>query len=166
MKSWIIILPIIALLTTLILLNSVSCRAATGDTYVWVSEDQNGTENKIGYFQEEERFTKIIATSSTTSNFFDMSFGEKIISFENAGGLYGELGADSANGKLNLLFGAGYMYENTKLLILAGPKYYTQVQKVFTEGQIFLKIFDPVILNVGYDTNSNSVFIGVGIKFH
>jgi len=168
MKSRVIMLPVIVLITSLtialILVNSVSCWAA-GDTYVWVSEDQTGTINKIGYFQQEERFTKIIATSSETSNYFDMSFGDKIISFENAGGLYGELGANSTNSKLNLLFGAGYIYENNKLLILAGSKYYMGDQKVITEGQIFIKIVNPVILNVGYDTNSNSVFIGVGIKF-
>jgi hypothetical protein len=96
-----------------------------------------------------------------------MSFGYKIITFEHSGGLYGELGVDSTNGKLNLLFGAGFIYESpgSTFLILAGPKYYIQAQKVITEGEIFIKIIDPVILNAGYDTNSNSLYVGVGLKF-
>jgi hypothetical protein len=157
----------ILLAIILVLAGSMPCWASTGDTYVWVSEDLDGAYNKIGYFQMEERFTKIVASDSTTLNYFDMSFGYKIISFENAGGLYGELGVDSTNGKLNLLFGAGFIYESpaSTFLILVGPKYYVQDQKLNTEGQIFIKIINPVIVNAGYDTNSNSVYVGVGLKF-
>lgn len=155
------------LVTIFILAGSIPCLASTGDTYIWVSEDLNGVYNKIGYFMQEERFTKIEASDSPTLNYFDMSFGYKIISFENAGGLYGELGVDSTNGKLNLLFGAGFIYESpgSTVLILAGPKYYVQDRKVITEGEIFIKIIDPLILNAGYDTNSNSLYVGVGLKF-
>lgn len=149
------------------LAGSMPCLASTGDTYVWVSEDLNGIYNKIGYFQQEERFTKIVASDSTTINYFDMTFGYKIISFESLGGLYGELGVNSTNGKLNLLFGAGFIYESpgSNIFLIVGPKYYLQEQKFITEGQIFIKIIDPVILNAGYDTNSNSFYIGVGLKF-
>lgn len=155
------------LVTIFILAGSIPCWASTGDTYIWVSEDLNGAYNKIGYFQQEERFTKIVASDSTALNYFDMTFGYQIISFENVGGLYGELGVNSTNGKLNLLFGAGFIYESpsSTFLILVGPKYYVQDQKVLTEGQLFIKIIDPVILNAGYDTNSNSFYIGVGLKF-
>ncbi len=161
-------LRVIVFLTAIfILVSTIPCWASTGDTYIWVSEDLNGVYNKIGYFQQEERFTKIVASDSTALNYFDMSFGYQIITFENVGGLYGELGVNSTNGNLNLLFGAGFIYESpgSTFLILVGPKYYVQEKKVITEGQIYVKIIDPVILNAGYDTNSNSFYVGVGLKF-
>jgi hypothetical protein len=66
------------------------------------------------------------------------------------------------------MFGAGYIYESpgSNLLIMVGPKYYVQAQKFITDGQIFFKIIDPLILNAGYDTDSSSFYVGVGLKFH
>lgn len=164
MRLW----AIFCFVTVLILVGSIPSMASTGDTYIWVSQDLNGTYNKIGYFQPEERFTKIVASDSVAQNYFDMTFGYQIISFESTGGLYGELGVNSSNGKLNLLFGAGFIYESpgSTFLVLLGSKYYTLDQKFITDGQIFIKIIDPVILNAGYDTNSNSFYVGVGLKFH
>jgi len=163
MKLWVVFL----LVTVMIVAGSVPCLASAGDTYIWVSQDLNGVFNKIGYFRYEERFTKIVASDSPAVNYFDMSFGYRIMAFENAGGLYGELGVNSTNGKLNLLFGAGFIYESpgSNFIIVGGPKYYVQDQKFITDGQIFIKIIDPVIINAGYDTNSDSFYIGVGLKF-
>jgi hypothetical protein len=164
MKVWLSIL----LIFTLIFLGSVSCLAAFGgDNFIWVSEDLKGEYSKIGYFRQDQMFTKISATSSTGNNYFDLSLGNKIMSFENYGGLYGELGVNSGNGKLDLFFGAGYIYQSSdsKIIFLAGPKYYVFNRKFVAEANAYLKIMGPVILHAGYDSNSNNIFIGIGVKY-
>ncbi len=151
-----------------VLLGSISCQAAFGgDNYIWVSEDINGEYSKIGYFRQDEMFTKISAASSEDNNYFDLALGNKIVSFENGGGLYGELGVNSANGKLDLLFGAGFIYQSydSSIIIILGPKYYIANQKLVAEGNAYIKILSPITLHLGYDNYSERIFVGIGIYY-
>jgi hypothetical protein len=159
---------IILLAVILVLLGSVSCLAAFGgDNYIWVSEDLKGEYSKIGYFRQDQMFTKISSTSSTGNNYFDLSLGNKIMSFENYGGLYGELGVNSGNGKLDLFFGAGYMYQSSDsgIILLAGAKYYVFNQKFGAEANAYIRVLGPVTFHMGYDNNSNNFFVGIGVRY-
>ncbi len=164
MKLWLTIL----LAVILIFSGSAVCMAAFGgDNYIWVSEDLNGNYSKIGYFRQDQMFTKISSTSSAANNYFDLSLGNKIMSFQNYGGLYGELGVNSGNGRLDLFFGAGYTYQssNSDVIVLAGPKYYVFTQRFLAEANAYIKIIGPITFHIGYDTVSNNLFVGIGIKY-
>lgn len=155
-------------LISLMLLSFIPTLTLGEENFIWVSEDLYGEASKIGYFDQDDRmFTKIISTHSDTLNFFDMSFGNQIISFDNFGGLYGELGINSGVAVLNLFFGGGYMYRSPggDIRIMGGLKYYLYEQKVLVETIGFVKIFGPLVFNVGFDDNSNRFFAGVGLAF-
>ncbi|HEX3044682.1 MAG TPA: hypothetical protein VHY08_07990 [Bacillota bacterium] len=159
---------ILGSMISLLLLALIPCVAFGEENIVWVSEDLRGEASKIGYFNQDDRmFTKIISTNSFNLNSFDMSFGNYIISFEEFGGLYGELGVNSGVTVLNLFFGGGYMYRSPggDIHLLGGVKYYLQDQALKVEAIGFVKIFGPLILNVGYDDSSNRLFGGVGLTF-
>ncbi|MCL6590791.1 MAG: hypothetical protein K6U80_12650 [Firmicutes bacterium] len=164
MKVRIILWPLVSLL----LLALIPCGAFGEENFVWVSEDLRGEASKIGYFNQDDRmFTKIISTHNGGFNSFDMSFGNQIISFDNFGGLYGELGVNSGVAVLNLFFGGGYMYRSPggDIRIIGGAKYYLQDQKLMVEAIGLVKIFGPLALNAGYDDSSNRLFAGVGLAF-
>ena len=164
MRRWLTVLLVVVML----LLCSLSCYAAFGgDNYVWVSEDLNGEYSKIGYFRQDQMFTKISAANSKNNNYFDLALGNKIVSFENDGGLYGELGVNSSNGKLDFFFGAGFIYQsaNSEVIALGGPKYYIVNQKMVFEANAFIKILPPITLHLGYDNNSNNLFVGIGLRY-
>lgn len=164
MKFRIILWPLLSFL----LLAFVPCVTLGEENFIWVSEDLQGTASKIGYFNQDDRmFTKIISTHTGTLNSFDMSFGNQIISFDNFGGLYGELGVNSGVAVLNLFFGGGYMYQSPggDIRIFGGVKYYLYEQRLMVEGVGLVKIFGPLVLNLGFDDNSNRLFAGVGLAF-
>ncbi|HEX7715074.1 MAG TPA: hypothetical protein VF531_13755 [Bacillota bacterium] len=160
-----------AMVTAVVLTFLVSVTAYAsigGDNYVWVSEDLKGEYSKIGYFRQDQMFTKIISTNSKDNvNSFDLSIGNRMISFDNSSGLYGELGVNSGSSKLNLFFGAGYTYQSSDsdVTVMIGPKYYIQDQKLVTEAQAFVRILPPLVLSLGYDDNSKAIFVGAGLRF-
>ncbi|HEY8345236.1 MAG TPA: hypothetical protein VIL66_08630 [Bacillota bacterium] len=160
----------LSILTVLFL---IIITAAPGLSYigwencVWLSVNQNQEYHRMGYFHQDDIFTKIFSEykkGGTPS--FDISLSNTIMEFERHSGLYGEIGLNSRDG-LNLLIGGGYTYvdQRADFFLTLGPKYYIQDEILVVGVEAFYRILPPFVINLAYDDHAEAIFIGLGLAY-
>ncbi len=156
----------ITLTMAVILILLAAVPASAWKNCVWLSMDLDLEARKMGFFHQDEVMTRIISEMTGTRHAFDISLSNSIINFDANSGLYGELGVNHRD-RLNLLFGGGYKYFDpvSGFLLTVGTKYYLQDERLVNEVQFFYSLLPPLVLNLNYNDDLGSIFVGLGISF-
>lgn len=154
------------LIITVILTLQAAVPAQAWKNCVWLSMDLDLEARKMGFFHQDDIMTRIVAEMTGAKHAFDISLSNNIVNFDSNSGLYGELGVNHRD-NLNLLFGGGYKYFDrvSGLLLTVGTKYYLQDQRLVNEVQFFYSLLPPIIVNLNYNDDLGSIFVGLGISF-
>jgi hypothetical protein len=159
----------VLLVLTLVLLIAIPSLGFAGwENCIWVSQgiDSDGVGKRIGYLHQGEFMIKNVSQISQDGAYsFDLSVSNTLISFSNTSGLYGELGVNMYE-NFNLLFGGGYKYQSSKLLITVGSKYNLNYHTLNTEAEGLILLFNPLALDLCYNFNTKDLFVGLGVSFH
>ncbi len=135
---------------------------------VWLGTDIDQTARRMGYFHEEKVSTKIVSQNVGGEFSCEIDLSSTLASFGySSGGLYAMLGA-KVNGRFDFLFGAGFSYKDrySPFLLAGGVKCLVPAQQVIYEIEGFYQILPPLLVNLSFDTYTNSIFIGLGLAYN
>lgn len=160
------------LLTTIILAIGLVVSLATTalgawENTVWLGTDiaQNGRE--MGYRHLDDVTTKIVSSQVQGVFRSEIQIGSTLVDFENNTGLYAAVGA-SVNGRLDFLFGAGFIYSSyySPFLLSGGVKCLVPSKLVVYEVEAFYQILPPLLVHLGYSSEGNALFLGLGLSYN
>ncbi|HHW12909.1 MAG TPA: hypothetical protein GXX33_07915 [Firmicutes bacterium] len=160
------------LLTTIILAIGLVVALATTalgawENTVWLGTDiaQNGRE--MGYRHLDDVTTKIVSSQVQGVFRSEIQIGSTLVDFENNTGLYAAVGA-SVNGRLDFLFGAGFIYSSyySPFLLSGGVKCLVPSKLVVYEVEAFYQILPPLLIHLGYSSEGNALFLGLGLSYN
>ena len=159
------------LITTIILALGLVVAMATAaygtwENTVWLGVDiaQNGRE--MGYRHLDEVTTKIVSSQVQGVFQSEIQVGSTLVDFENSTGLYAAVGA-SVNGRFDFLFGAGFIYTSrySPFLLCGGVKCLVPSKSVVYEVEAFYQILPPLLFHLGYSSEGNALFLGLGLAY-
>lgn len=152
----------------LIILLTSTASYGLWENAVWLGTDIDQTARRMGYFHEEKVATKIVSQNINGVFSSEIDLSSTLASFGySSSGLYAMLGA-KVNDRFDFLFGAGFSYKDrhSPLLLAGGVKCLVPAQKVIYEVEAFYQILPPLLVNLSFDTYSNSIFIGLGLAYN
>lgn len=162
--------PMKGLLTLVITVILVVLMATTAygawENTVWLGVDLGQTGREMGYRHEDEVTTKIISNQVNGVFTSEIQISSILAHFTNDSGMYAMVGASISN-KLDFLFGAGFNYHNpySPFLLNGGVKCLVPSQLVVYDVEVFYQILPPLLVRVGYNSQANAIFLGVGLSY-
>ncbi|HEY8391209.1 MAG TPA: hypothetical protein VIL83_00575 [Capillibacterium sp.] len=159
-------LYIILLMFSLVCLTATVAQADWENT-VWLGTDLGQTGREMGYRHEDDVATKIISNQINGVFTSEIQISSTLAHFTNESGLYAMVGANISN-KLDFLFGAGFNYHNnySPFLLSGGVKCLVPSQLVVYEVEAFYQILPPLVVRLGYNSQANGIFLGVGLSYN
>lgn len=159
-------LYILLLLFGMVLATATATQAAWENT-VWLGVDLGQTGREMGYRHEDDVTTKIISNQINGVFNSEIQISSTLAHFTNEAGLYAMVGAGISN-KLDFLFGAGFNFHNrySPFLLSGGVKCLVPSQLVVYEVEAFYQILPPLVIRLGYNSQANGVFFGVGLSYN
>src|SRR5690606_37434729 len=134
---------------------------------VWLGIDINQNGREMGYRHQDDVATKIVSSQVHGEFRSEIQIGSTLVDFGNNTGLYAAVGA-SLNGRLDFLFGAGFNYSHyySPFLLSGGVKCLVPSKSVVYEVEAFYQILPPLLIHLGYSSDSNSLFLGLGLSYN
>ncbi|NLM37720.1 MAG: hypothetical protein GX202_06305, partial [Firmicutes bacterium] len=73
----------------------------------------------------------------------------------------------SVNGRFDFLFGAGFIYTSrySPFLLCGGVKCLVPSKSVVYEVEAFYQILPPLLFHLGYSSEGNALFLGLGLAY-
>ncbi len=155
------------LLAVMILFLAATVSHGFGDSAVWLGTDLEYAARRMGYFHEDQVLTKILSQHWQGEFSSEIQIGSTMVRFNNQAGLYAMVGA-KINGRFDFAFGGGFKLHDrySPLMISAGMKCLVPSKEVLYEIECFYQFLEPLLLNVSYDSYTQTLFLGIGLSYN
>ncbi|HHT05352.1 MAG TPA: hypothetical protein GXZ97_03690 [Hydrogenispora sp.] len=134
---------------------------------VWLGTELSQDGREMGYLHQDDVSTKILSRQVNGVFTSEIQVGSTLVDFGNNTGLYAAVGA-SIDDKLDFLFGAGFNYSHrySPFLLNGGVKCLVPSKVVVYEVEAFYQILTPLLVRVGYSSEGNALFLGLGLSYN